>query len=457
MKFLTRQTCLLTLGLTTALTTMAQQKSNASFQKTLDESNKSLITVKNKQDQKELKKVTDRIAPLFQRSTDEMAAATIKQLTKDAAETEKNMKAMELQYPLKKTDFDMPADINLAPFPITDLVLAGKTNVEAVYESYFSKLELRKKQLTELAKKNDKYQEVYDKEGKAGLEKRAAAEADRNALIQQMGGVEKLKNMTDAERKAAAEQMKAKIQQDPTIVSGGSRDAGMKTMQQKLMADPEYAKRFNKMSEDEKQAEIRKYMTIKPAERKPGVEYTSNPQTKNTDVEKSIEISQLQMRSQKRMEEVVTTYNRMTTEMNNTIEAMKSQLNEWASKTVKDIPVVELGEYGHDKDPELMHAMEITRKYAWYYITMQEVKMRTICWQQYKTGTRAAMMEFNSYAADYKWGQGKESQLFNGTLNDPKIAGSIAGYYGTMEDLANLSKDITNDSKNAQKELEKAL
>ncbi|MFT3911897.1 MAG: hypothetical protein QM737_20905 [Ferruginibacter sp.] len=436
-------------------TLFAQQKTNGALQTALTASDKTVIAIKNRNDDKEIKKAADKISAPIQQAINEMAAPTLSEITKISSENEKAIKELQQKYPAKKTSIDLVSDLADAPFPITALTTAGNTDVDAMYKPFYDKLESRKTQLQQLAKQHNKYQEIHDKEGNAGLEKRAAAEADKNAIVREMGGAEKLKNMSDAERKAAAEQMRDRLKQDPSLITGGSKDAGMKTMQQKLMSDPDYAKRFNSMSEAEKQTEMKKYMTIKPQEKDPNVAYTNNLKTTaDPAAAKSIEVNELIARTGKRLEAATTIYNRMTTSSNNSIEAMNAELSAWISKTTNSIPIVELGEYGHDRDPELMQAMEITSKYARYIIARQEATLKATCWKQYKAAISAAMIEFNNYMDSYKWDQVNDSQLFNGTYNDPKVINAFAGFYDAIKNISEDSEDITKSSKNAQKRFE---
>jgi hypothetical protein len=158
------------------------------------------------------------------------------------------------------------ADINLlplmeeAPEPIYILPLAGQADLNAKFDPYIKKIELQQKQLADMIAKNSKLQQVYQKEGEEGLKKRAIAESDKSLMVQQMGGTEKMMNMTEAERKAAAYKMASDIKSNPGKLSGNS-NPGMNAMMQKMMNDKEYAKRFNKMSDAEKEAEVKKFMT----------------------------------------------------------------------------------------------------------------------------------------------------------------------------------------------------
>lgn len=453
--FQTISTISLPLLLITSLGQAQQKAGNLSG--ALNTANRSYISVKNKQDAAQMKKVAETSASPLQQAVEAGAAGAKKTIASLSLENEKTAKAWAQQFPAKKATLDLVSDAAAAPFPITSLAIAGKTDVDAAYSGFFAKLDKRKQQIEQLAKANNKYQEVYDKEGQAGLEKRAAAEADKTAIVREMGGAEKLKNMSEAERRAAAEEIRKKIEQDPSILAPKSADAGMQAMQQKLMKDPAYAKKFSAMSEAEKQVEMKKYMTIKP-QGDPNAVYASVPKSKeHADVDKSMDIDMLMMRTQKRLEEVTSTYTRMLTAASSAIDALNADLRSWQEATTKAIPIVELGEVGHDRDPELMHAMELTAKLARYEIAKQEAALQAACWKQYQVGTGAALLEFNNFMASYTWGKGDDSQLFNGTYTDTKVANALGGYYGAVYGLGTEAAGISERAKAAQKTYESSL
>ena len=87
-------------------------------------------------------------------------------------------------------------------------------------------------------------------------------QANKSAVVQQMGGADALMNMSEQERKNAAKGLKEKVLNDPGSFSGIS-DPGMNEMMKKIMNDPAYRDKYNRMSDAEKQAELQKYMTNK--------------------------------------------------------------------------------------------------------------------------------------------------------------------------------------------------
>jgi hypothetical protein len=120
-----------------------------------------------------------------------------------------------------------------APAPIYILALAGQADLDAKYDPYIKKIESQQKQLVESVTKNNKLQQVYQKEGEEGIKKRAIAESDKNKMVQQMGGTENLMNMSEADRKAAALKMASDIKSNPGMLSGNN-NPGMNALMQKV-------------------------------------------------------------------------------------------------------------------------------------------------------------------------------------------------------------------------------
>jgi hypothetical protein len=88
---------------------------------------------------------------------------------------------------------------------------------------------------------------------------RATAEADNSAIIARMGGTEKISQMSEEEVQAAAMKAAGDYQQS---MAGGHQETsnGMQVIMQRVMNDPEYRERFEKMTPEQQKAEMRKAM-----------------------------------------------------------------------------------------------------------------------------------------------------------------------------------------------------
>jgi len=306
--------------------------------------------------------------------------------------------------------------------------------------------------------KNSKLQQVYQKEGEEGLKKRSIAESDKSVIVQQMGGTEKLMNMSEAERKAAAYKMASDVKSNPGMLSGNN-NPGMNAIMQKMMTDKEYAKRFNKLSDAEKEAEVKKFMT------------ETSQQDENFDLNKSSQqhdqlmgernntkytqdITLLNLRVQKRLSAATELYSKNISAINDWVSTVGNNIDKWYSAKYAAIPIVELGEYGHDKDPGQVQALEITVAYLKYQMLHgPEMKLRSDNWNLYKTNCKYAIGELNDFIANYKWGAHSTDNVF-GPDADQEVASGIGGAYGMMNQLAEESKNFSSTAKGYQKQFE---
>lgn len=96
-------------------------------------------------------------------------------------------------------------------------------------------------------------------QNEATMRAQYAAQINQNPIIASMGGVDAVQNMTPEQAEAAARKAAAEYMADP-FAANNVQSAGMSALYQKIAADPEYAARFQKMSEKEREAELRRYM-----------------------------------------------------------------------------------------------------------------------------------------------------------------------------------------------------
>ena len=215
-----------------------------------------------------------------------------------------------------------PDDLNLlplleqAPSPIAILPTAAQPNADAPFNSYIDQIKSRDNQLSEQMAKNNKIQQVYNKEGQEGVEKRAMAESDKSAIIQQMGGMENLMKMSDAERKAAAMKMANELRNNPSLVVGNQN------------TDPaQISQRHERLTAERNES---KYVQ---------------------------DIISMNIRVQNRVGAAATVYSKEMESINNWEADVTNKINSWYKSRYNAIPIIALGEYGHDKDPEQVVAI----------------------------------------------------------------------------------------------------
>ena len=93
------------------------------------------------------------------------------------------------------------------------------------------------------------------------LAQRTKAQADASPIVNRMGGTDKIGEMSEAEAQQAAIQAAGEYQQSLSGAPGNAPSGGgMQAMMQRMMNDPAYQERFDKMTKQEQEAEMRKYM-----------------------------------------------------------------------------------------------------------------------------------------------------------------------------------------------------
>jgi hypothetical protein len=352
-------------------------------------------------------------------------------------------------------------DINLlplmeeAPAPLYILPVAGQADLDAKFDPYIKKIESQQKQLVENVNKNSKLQQVYQKEGQEGVEKRAIAESDKSKMIQQMGGMENLMKMSDAERKAAAQKMANDMRANPGLIAGNNNPAA-DAMTKKLMTDKDYAKTFNKMTDAEKEAEVKKFMAENPPQQNANYDPVKHEKlmADRDNTKYTQDITLLTLRIQKRLDSAAAHYSKNVTAINEWTENVRTKIGRWYNSKYAAIPIIELGEYGHDKDPDQVQALQLSVAYLTYQmVDGPEMKLRSDNWNQYKTNCKFAIGELNDFIASYKWGSHKSEDIFAPDADQEMVAG-IGLAYGMMTQLAKEAKSFSSTAKGYQKQFE---
>ena len=358
------------------------------------------------------------------------------------------------------------AKLNFAPWfseipnPISSLTAAKNIDVDAKYDPFLQKVDAERKQFAVTAMKDNQYTQVYEKEGQAGLERRAKEQSDKSAIVQQMGGTDKIMQMTEEERKAAALQAAANIQQNPSLVSGGSNNS-MAGFAQKYQSDPAFAARFNKMSQAEKEAEMKKFMAENHAKNPVAFDAAQHEAQKNeinrnkNNAQAKVEFDLLMKRTSDRLKAVSDRQISIGNKIEEIILAMKENVNAKFGPLYAAVPIVELGEAGHDKDPQKMMELRIQEVRSRYLIDVQEASLRFEAWKILKIDYQYAFAELGSFLSNYKWGSDK-GELF-GTYHEDMIAAAADGPYNSVIGLTKLAKQQSDDNQKKQKAYEEVI
>lgn len=184
------------------------------------------------------------------------------------------------------------------------------------------------------------------------LGQRSMAQANASPLVSRMGGVEKMSQMSEEELKQAAAQAVGSYTQSlsgaPTNAPGG----GMQALTQRLMSDPAYQARFEKMSKAEQEAELQKYMGNAQAPPPPVGETAAERQAK-----KGVAESQAALAKHKEIAALMQRLWDIDLEIKNKDKAILAtpggydEINKDIGAKISKLPIIGYGEAGGYVDP----------------------------------------------------------------------------------------------------------
>jgi hypothetical protein len=278
----------------------------------------------------------------------------------------------------------------------------------------------------------------------AAVERQARAQVNSNPIVSGAGGVDKLQHMTPAQREAAVRQSMAGFQQN--LVTGNGRNSPeMRAMMQKVMSDPAYRARLNSMTPQEQEAEIRRNMgkvtPLSAEEHEKAQQQLRNGDEIRTSMAVRNEINEMGTR----LGEIEATYARRDQAISLT-PGNHRQIAEAIGDKMAKVPIVELGEYGHDRDPVKVQALEREKARMDRDRAAAELAERTKLYKQRK-------LEYAGLIANYQtWLKQNLGRINTSTnfMENKNTELAVAGYeealIGISEDLAKYSKDATRDA-----------
>ena len=290
------------------------------------------------------------------------------------------------------------------------------------------------------------YEDFYKKkmEG-AGPDMEAMnREIERNPIVKNMGGVQAIQNMSQAEAEEAANQAAAQYIADPFAASG-VQSPGMTALYQKMMSDPAYAQRFQNMNEQERMAELQKYMANDPAVAKTPEKAQQEKQqmARRNDVVDAMEINEKITELTQEIQLAANAY----AEGINAVDAQPgnhADIEADFNRQYNALPEIIAGEAGRVKDPELekklrvetatRHRERAAADLKQYSVVLGELKV------QYKQ-IAASYMQF--IAANAQRVNGNMADLYSGTNTELNLAGFESGLLGLGLDVIKKSRELT--------------
>lgn len=291
-----------------------------------------------------------------------------------------------------------------------------------------------------------RYEEFYKKKygGENPDMEAITREIDRNPIVKGMGGVNAVQNMNQEEANEAATRAAEQYIADP-FAANGVNSPGMTALYQKMMSDPAYAKRFEKMSEQERMAELQKYMANDPvvANTPERVQQANDRMARQNKVADAMEINA----------KVTELHQQIYAVANAHAEGLRAIDSQPGNQTEIDadfnakynaLPEIIAGEAGRQKDPELDKKLRIetaTRRrdraaadLKQYSVLLEELKV------QYKQ-IAVSYMEF--IAANAHRVNCDPAGLYDGTNTELSLANFESSLIGLGMALSKESREHT--------------
>lgn len=376
----------------------------------------------------------------------------ITSLEKSGDTVKKKMRQMASEY--TTTYKHVAGEINLLPFfeqipaPVASLPAARNIDEDGYYDPFIDRMKMFQEQLGEEARKNSTLLKLYDKGGQLAVEKAAAQEANESDLIKQMGGVDKIQNMSEAQRKAMATQIMnenpiiaqmggvdkiknmsenerkkaamAAIKQNPNAVTPNN-DPVLQAFMQKMKADPQYAAQYKKMSINKQQAEYRQFSIAQSGidpffndHEKADREFEATMAKRSIAID-AIAVQKLLMRAKERLEN----YTAPITLFKQKCDAYMEQLR------------------------AVSEGME-----GYYQVATAEARINAMIWDLYKNAYKYSIGELNDFVGNH-WGK---TDFSRGDLLDTnlQIAAGIGSVYEALINFAEDAKKQTRGNKSKQ-------
>lgn len=368
--------------------------------------------------------------------------------------------------PLGKTDF--AAFYTEAPLPPANMGDAARRNFGAdwrnpvpnaldnFYQPFTDKVESAANVYKQYYTK--KMEAYYGRQNEATLHAQAAAQANQNPMIASMGGVDKVAQMNPEEARAAALQAAENYKADP-FAANGVQSAGMTALYQKIISDPAYAARFEKMSEKEKEAELRKYM----ANDKPQIQTPAQVAAHQQKVEQQNQQAnkiRLAMEFQQQIAAFTTRIGEIQTQYiqqrNERLAAPgnHAEIEADYGKKYALIPEVELGEYGHDKDPAQVAKIKLEAAAKHQAFAATVLKQDIAALNKLKTDLIGFATEYLQYFAAHQHEiNGNLADQMQGTETESLFVGLEGALLNMALDIVKFSKDSVKDAAQWEKHL----
>jgi hypothetical protein len=269
------------------------------------------------------------------------------------------------------------------------------------------------------------------------LAQRTKAQADASPIVNRMGGTDKIGEMSEAEAQQAAIQAAGDYQQSLSGAPGTApAGGGMQAIMQRMMNDPAYQERFEKMTKQEQEAEMRKYMGNEHAPAPPTGETAAERRAKRATDETAAVIAR-----QKQLADIKQRIYGIDPVFDKKDRAILAtpggydQIAKEISARIEKLPVVATGEAGDMVDPVKVQALQREQATRERTRATWELQQRAALYGQRKARYKEAAA---AYTAWLKQNLGPLSSQTAQVLDDATVEMAV----GVEEDLIAVSENL---------------
>lgn len=334
-----------------------------------------------------------------------------------------------------------------------------------INEKYGDRVEVAAEQAREQARKvanSTTIAKVHEKGGDEALKKMYMDQANDNPYVAAMGGAEKLKNMTEAERAAAARNMVSQTtggytpeqikkmtpaQRQQLALQMASQPTGndaqdvSQAFTKELMVNEDLRKRYAAMSNAEKQAYYKEYEKRYFGREDVNIDYHSQSagaDARTQDARDIFAIEKFAADFRADLENSLAPI-RLRMKQNEALyEQRMKALSSWVTTETEKLPIVSDSEYG----PRRVGAenVEVTAYMMNYYIGRDRIRRDREIWEAKVNAIIPAIIKLDNFVASYD-NRKDLSDRFKLAL-----AEAIAGGYDAVKDLNKEAGYITSSA-----------
>ena len=290
--------------------------------------------------------------------------------------------------------------------------------LEQRFASFNSQMEDAQKQMEQAF--SAKYNAMMNDKGSDRLQRDVKKQVNQNPVIANMGGVDAVQGMSEAQRKKAAKNAMA--------ATAASNGMGMFTEAEmtRMMNDPAYAKqmaeKLNNMTDQQKMAFVQSRMNTEPVTPEEAEEDNIEFEKQLKDRQKTYNLMRFNTYSAEATQKLSALLQTYQTEKDR-ISNKKGSHKELAAQFEEDykkIPIVVVGE-GRDHDP--IKVQELRIAYASKHLdrAQQELNELVVSYNDMVAGIHQTIAEYDNFLDENKWAINATYQnTLNGT--NPEFA-----------------------------------